>query len=155
MPVVVKLRAIIDAMEMQSDTMSHYLNKKTGEVILISEEEMEAAESDEPIEEFPEWQRENIKTACEIIETDDYIPLPSQFDIHEYEIMERFCLLVKDKESSDILYDSIKGRGAFRRFKDKIFQYGIEQDWYQYRNTAYRKIARQWCEDNGVEFRVD
>ena len=42
-----------------------------------------------------------------------------------------------------------------RRFKDKILEYDIEQDWYQYKDDAYREIAKRWCETNGVDFIED
>ena len=149
---MIKLSDIFDAMQMQSETMFFYLNKKTGEVVSISEEEMDAAEDDELSEDAPEWQEEGIKTARDILDTDDYIALPSQFDINEYEMMERFCLSVKDQRVADSLFSAIKGRGAFQRFKEKIHEHGLEQDWYQYRYSSYIKIAKQWCCDNDVEF---
>ena len=151
----VKLSDIVDAMQMQSEEMFHYLNKKTGEIVLVSREEMDAAENDELADEASQWQEEGIQTAQDILETDDYIPLPSQFDIHEYDMMEKFCLSIKDQEISNDLYRCIKGNGAFRRFKDKISQYGIEQDWYQHRDAAYREMAKEWCEENKIEFIED
>lgn len=66
MPIHVKLSDIIDGMETQSDESSSYLNKKTGKIVLISFEEMSAAEDNEPIEDFPEWQQELVETAREI-----------------------------------------------------------------------------------------
>ena len=152
---IVNLSDIVDAMEMTSDMMPHYLNKKTGEISSISQEEMNAAENEEEPEDFPDWQQDSIKTAQNLLSTDDYISLPSQFDIHEYQIMEKFCLSMKEPKISDDLNGSIKGRGAFRRFKDKILEYGIEEDWYQYKDNAYREIAKEWCEENGVEFTED
>ena len=150
-----KLSDIIDAMQMQSETMSHYFNKKTGEIVPISEEEMDTVENDDLVEDDPEWQEEGIKTVREILDSDDYIALPSQFDSNEYEMMEKFCLLVKDQKIADDLYNAIKGRGAFRRFKDKVQEHEIEQDWYQYRDKSYKEIAKQWCEENAVEFMDD
>ena len=150
MAVTIKLSDIIDGMEMQSDMISSYLSKKTGRVIQVSKEEMDVAENEGPVEDSPDWQQDSIKTACEIIETGDYIPLPSKFDIHEYNIMEKFCLSINDEKISNILYDSIKSNKAFRRFKDKIRKYNIEENWYQYRHNAFRAIAKRWCEDNSV-----
>ena len=147
----VKIEDIIEAMEMETEMLSHYLNKKTGKIIPVSQEEMDAAENDEAPEDFPDWQQDSIKTVKAILSTDDFISLPSQFDIHEYDMMEKFSLSVKDKTISDVLYSIIKGKGAFRRFKDKILEYGIEQDWYQYRDNAYREAAREWCHAHGVE----
>ncbi|MHC2995299.1 MAG: hypothetical protein IBV53_07360 [Candidatus Atribacteria bacterium] len=53
---------------------------------------------------------------------------------------------------SDILYDSIKGRGAFRRFKNNIYKYNLEEDWYRFRDEAIKQITIEWCEDNGINY---
>jgi len=153
MSVRVKLDDIIEGLECQSDESHSYLDKRTGKVILISDEELFAAENDEPIEDFPDWQHDQIKIAKEILqETGDYIGLPSKFDIHEYSIMERFCLSIDDPEISDTLYSLIKGSGAFQRFKDAIHKYDIADDWYKYRDNRLKEIAIEWCEENGIEF---
>ena len=49
-----------------------------------------------------------------------YFCLPSQYDIHEYSIMERFVWSLPEGAIQDRLEDAIRGRGAFRRFKDGI-----------------------------------
>lgn len=132
----VKLNEIIDGLESQSDESSSFLNKKTDEVVLISDEELNAAEENEPIEDFPDWQQDHVRIAKEIIaETGDYISLPTKFDIDEYRVMERFCVSLENQEISDDLYGLISGSGAFRRFKDAIYRYGIE-----------------WCQENVIEF---
>ena len=88
----IKLNDIVDAMQIQSETMTHYLNKKTGKIVLISQEDADAAESDEIMEEFPEWQQEDIKLAREVWGSNHYIPLPTKFDIHEYDLIVNFNL---------------------------------------------------------------
>lgn len=151
MAIRVKLYDIIEGMEFQSDESTSYLNKSTGKVITISEEEFRAVRDEGPIENFPEWQHENIRTAKEMLGTDNYIPLPTRFDIHEYDIMEKFCLSVRDKEVSNTMYSSIKGSGAFKRFKRNIRRYNIEDDWYTYRDAAIKEIAIDWCNNNNIE----
>ena len=81
-----------------------------------------------------------------------YFCLPSQYDIHEYSIMERFVWSLPEGAIQDRLEDAIRGRGAFRRFKDGIYRLGVEQDWYDFRDKAYREIAVEWCEDHGFQF---
>ena len=153
MAIRVKLNDIIEGLEFQSDERHSFLDKRTGEVVSISDEEMQAAEDDEPIEDFPDWQQDLVRIAKEIVdETRDYIDLPTKFDIDEYRIMEKFCLSLNDSEMSDTLYSSIKGSGAFRRFKDAINEYDIADDWYKYRNDALKEIAIEWCQDNDIEF---
>jgi len=63
----VKLSDIIDASEIMTDESSSYLNMKTGEVVMITDEEMRAAGEDEPLEEYPEWQCELIETAKKVL----------------------------------------------------------------------------------------
>jgi hypothetical protein len=153
MAIRVKLDDIIEGLELQSDERYAFLDKRTGEVVSISDEEMQAAEDDEPIEDFPDWQQDLVRIAKEIVdETGDYIDLPTKFDIDEYSIMEKFCLSLDDSEMSDDLYGAIKGSGAFRRFKDAINEYDIADDWYKYRNDALKEIAIEWCQDNDIEF---
>lgn len=149
----VKLDDIIEGLESQSSEASSFLDKKTGQVVLITDEEMYAAEDDEPIEDFPEWQRDQVRIAKQILTNiTDYIGLPSKFDIHEYSIMEKFYLSLNDDEMSDTLYSLIKGSGAFGRFKNAIHEYDIADDWYKYRNDALKEIAIEWCQENDIEF---
>lgn len=152
MAVTVKLKDIIEGLEFQSDEGSSYLNTTTGEVVDTTDYELRAAEDETPHEHLPEWQIEALRVAKSILETDDYLPLPTKFDIHEYSIMERFCRSKEDDEMRDDLCDAIRGRGAFRRFKDSIHEHGIADDWYKYRDEALREIAIEWCEENGIPY---
>lgn len=148
----VKLDLIVQEMDFQFDETRTFFNKKSNEIITISDEEFRVAENDELIENFPDWQQENIKIAEEILYGDSWISLPSKFEIHEYDIMERFCLSLKNQELSDIMYYSIKGNGAFQRFKNNIQKYDIEQNWYKYRGESLKKIAIEWCERNDISY---
>jgi len=153
MAIRVKLDDIIEGLESQSDESHSFLDKRTGKVVSISDEEMQAAEDDEPIEDYPDWQQGLVRIAKEIVEeTGDYIALPIKFDINEYRIMERFCLSLDDDEMSETFYNLIKGSGAFGRFKNAIHEYDIADDWYKYRNDALKEIAIEWCQEKGVEF---
>src|SRR5436853_971516 len=113
----VKLDGVVEALESAGDEHSFYLDKRTGEIVLITNEEMEAAEEDELISEYPEWQRESILKAREILKSEDFVALPDQFHIHEYKIMEDFCLEIEDRNVGQNLRRIIKGSGAFIRFQ--------------------------------------
>jgi len=114
---------------------------------------MQAAEDDEPLEELEGWERDLVAIAREILaETGQYISLPTKFDIDDYSIMERFCMSLDNQKISDILCDLISGSGAFRRFKDAVYKYGVEEEWYKYRDNAIKEIAIEWCRENNIEF---
>lgn len=153
MEICVKLSDIIDGLESQSDETSSFLDKKTGEVILMTDYAMRAAEENEPIEEVPDWERELVTIAREIIAgTGQYLQLPTKYDLDEYSIMESFCTSLENQKIGDILYDLISGSGAFRRFKDAVYKYGVENEWYAYRDNAIKDIAIEWCRQHDIEF---
>jgi hypothetical protein len=152
MTVQVKLQDILEGMDFQSDECTSFLNLTTGEVVSITDEELRAAEEDAPLEAFPEWQHDAIRLARDIVETEHYLPLPDRFEMHEYQIMERFCLAVDDADLRDDLCAAIRGRGAFRRFKDRIQTYGIAEAWYRYRDAALREMAIAWCEGHSIPY---
>lgn len=150
----VKLEDVIEQLEFANDLSKSYFNKKTGEIHFIPEEvEMHIDSEVFDENDLPGWEKEIVPVAKDILQNPgNYIIFPSQFDIHEYEIMERFCLSFDDEELREIMYSSIKGSGAFRRFKDNIYKYGISDDWFKYKEEAFREIAVEWCEDNGIEY---
>ena len=153
MAIIVKLDDIIDGLESQSDESSSFLDKKTGEVILMTDYAMRAAEENEPLEDVPDWERELVATAREILaETGQYLQLPTKYDLDEYSIMENFCMSLENKQIGDILYDLISGSGAFRRFKDAVYKYRVEDEWNTYRENAIKEIAIEWCRQNNIEF---
>ncbi|MEA2063455.1 MAG: UPF0158 family protein [Gemmatimonadota bacterium] len=152
MPAKVKLSDIVEEIAMQFDEAQSFLNKETGELYRIGDEELGAAEDEQSIEDFPEWQQENIKIAGEILETDKYISLPDKYEVNMYEIMERFCLSIKEDRLCERMCRAIRGSGAFRRFKDNIRRFDIEDDWYKFQDTALKEIAIEWCEENRIEF---
>ena len=80
-----------------------------------------------------------------------YIPLPGQYEINEYRIMEEFIYDLPEGRNQDTLERAIQGRGAFRRFKDRLFDLNLEQKWYDYRDRAYERIAKEWCEKYNID----
>lgn len=149
----VKLEDIIEGLEMQSEENRSYLNLKTGEISYVSREALLMAEDEEEYEHLPEWQQDEVRIAIDIIETiNDYVSLPSSFDINEYQIMEDFCFSLADDRKRNILLDSIRGKGAFRRFKDKASQIGISNQWYDYRDKRYKEIAIEFCENKNIDY---
>ena len=152
----VKLKDIVDGMDMQMDESRVFLNKETGEIITVSTKELsiaEDSEEDDDFSEYPDWQQDSIKEALDVVANgENYEELPDKFEINEYEIMEEFCESIGNERISDALYSAIRGRGAFRRFKDSVFRFGMEEDWYRFREETLRDIAVRWCEGNEIEY---
>ena len=151
----VHITDLIDGIELQMDDTRSYLNRETAEVVTVSHEELHAAETNAPLEQFPDWQHHMIHIAKDILESEKYLMLPSTYEMHEYHLMEQFCLSIADEELMETMYHAIKGRGAFRRFKDNIYRYDIADEWYAYRDNALKQMAMNWCARNGIAYSLD
>lgn len=153
MSTTVKLDNIIEGIELQTMDSLELVNIKIGKVISVFKRYLRDAEDDKPFEHLIDWQQEEMKLAYDVIENDDkYIALPSEFDIHEYSMIEDFCFSVESSKKKDVLLRVIRGKGAFRRFNDTIMEFDLEEDWCAYRDKCYRQVAAEFCEENGVGY---
>jgi len=107
------------------DWMS-YLNIHTGESELVSREESDN------------------------YDTEDYIQIPMQ-DTSGYKTMQEFIETIKDANIRELLWVAIDGRGAFGRFKDVIYNKGLSDQWYQFRDTKKQEQIIEWLNDNNIE----
>ena len=140
---VMKMSALMEAIEMASDLGTYYYDFDKQECIYLSEDSWDWDEEDKEIAELIE------------MEWDRFIRLPGKYEIHEYRIMEDFIEELDNQRLQTELYRAIQGRGAFRRFKDKIRYSGIEQQWYDYQNNSYQEFALRWCKGNNIRCEMD
>ena len=143
MNVIVPLQLIYEAIESADSEWKQYLDIENMEVVCLPESPF-----------MGEYDEEDQKLADMIEEgwCTRFFALPSQFDIHEYSIMEDFVWELPQGHVQDSLENAIRGKGAFRRFKDGIRRFGIEQQWYDFQEEAYRKLAIEWCEEHGFRY---
>jgi len=66
-------------------------------------------------------------------------------------MMEEFIESLPEGRKQNILIDAIRGRGAFRRFKDVVYELDLEQRWFNFRDDEYERISREWCEIHGIQ----
>ena len=140
----VPLHLIFDAIENANEVFDQYLDTKEMEVIMLPN-------SDTGIAEFEEGDEELFQQIAEDTEK-RYLPLPSQFDIHEYRVMEDYIRELDDNALANRLANAIRGKGAFRRFKNTLISCGKIQSWYDYRDQYYWQFARKWCRAHDIEF---
>lgn len=112
------------------------------------------AEAEEDLNRFIQWPVKKIRSSGKKIdETDDYVRLPNQYELHEKSIMEKFAYESGNKRVSEVLFDALRRRHPYRCFKDKINDLGISQIYYDYRNRTYINIAEEWCRNHHVPYR--
>src|SRR5229473_1737124 len=155
MPAAVCLSDIVDALEMQFDESSSFLDRDTGQVETVSQvllrEAEESGDDEEP--DLPTWQKQEWEIAKRIVSTDRFQKLPTKFEVHEWAIMQDFSRSVEsDRIRKDLLH-AIHGAGAFRNFKETVRRHAIDSSWYAFRTEALRQIALDWCEENQIAWK--
>jgi hypothetical protein len=152
MAAIISLRDVIEEMDLTTDEATAYINRKTGELITLTHEELALAEVPEEAEDAPQWQKDLLPKAQEVLGSEEFIPLPGKFEIHEWSIMERFAQSLTDAAVSDELDAAIHGPGAFRRFKDTVHRLGITDEWYRFRDAALEEIAIEFLEEHEIAY---
>ncbi len=73
-----------------------------------------------------------------------------------YRDMAEFVAAVHHRRASDLLDRAITGRGAFRRFKDTLFEFPeLRDQWFRYRNARSRRRGLGWLAEEGLISRAD
>ena len=137
---IVYLEDIAEAFDDCMDGWIQFLNTQTAEIISVSEDPYMSCEEDKEL-----WE--------EIEESDDYVRLPDQYELHEKWIMEHFSYEIGNERVSEMLSNALRKRHPYRAFKDKINELGISQLYYDYRSQAYLDKAEEWCKENSVTYR--
>ena len=135
----IRLEQVLDAIETADDAFTYFYDTQTGETVFLADPVI-TGEANEELE--------------DLIESfgDRFLRFPTKYDIHEYSIMASFVDALPPGSTREELIHAIRGRGAFRRFKNGIYYHRIEQQWYNYREQTYREIAIRWCRDKDIEF---
>ncbi|MDO5291571.1 MAG: UPF0158 family protein [bacterium] len=134
----IRITDVIEALQSDASEFAYFYNTKTGEIIVYCDGMINGTKN-------PEVEKE---LECNY---EKYIKLPGRHEFNEYRRMKEFIEILPDDKIKKRLFDAVQGRGAFQRFKDQIYGLGIEQNWYQYREDEYERIAREWCEEKGFE----
>lgn len=84
-------------------------------------------------------------------EEDGWTFIPPVESHDGYRDMEDFVAAVPDPRASELLGRAIVGRGAFRRFKDTLFDLPeLREQWFRFRDARARRRALDWLEVEGL-----
>jgi hypothetical protein len=150
----IPLSKLIEALEFDSDEEVTRVDTHEGVVVRISSEVLSAVEEDdtETLEGLPDWQRGEIEVARAIADdaSGRFVDAPDKFEFHEYRHMERFIGTVQNVDAAEQLWRAIKGKGAFRFFKDTAARFDLLDRWYRYRDDAMKQFVIEWAEAKNI-----
>jgi hypothetical protein len=171
----VDLADLADAFDEASWEVSAYLDLDTGEVVRVTTEvhqELEAIEAellqdslDEEVRQaaftaalarrrLPSWMREALREADRVeggLGT-RFIRVPEADAREGYRDMEAFIATVTNPRLQEHLWAAIRGRGAFRRFKDLLAGYPDERErWFAFKDGRVRQRMLAWLASEGIK----
>jgi hypothetical protein len=132
-----------------------YLDTRTGAVHSVPLSVLRAAEEEE--EEnggLGGLEEEIMKQAIVILEDTEgrYERIEPWESSEEYDLMESFALATTTPALQDQLLIAIRGRGAFRRFKDVLEGWPKAREaWFSYRDYSHRDEIRAWLNTLGID----
>jgi hypothetical protein len=127
----VDLGDLANALEDHSFDHSWWLDPDTGEIVLWSDYSREQGE--------PEPEGRGL------------IPIEPILSHEGYRDMEDFIALVRDLRARELLERAIEGRGAFRRFKDTLFEFPeLRAAWFRFHDARMERRALEWLADEGM-----
>jgi Uncharacterised protein family (UPF0158)/Nucleotidyltransferase domain len=127
----IDLGELAEALEDHSSEHSWWLDRSTGEIVLWSDWNEEQGEEDP--------------------EARGLIPIDAILSGEGYADIQDFVARVRDPRARDLLERAIHGRGAFRRFKDTLFEFPeLRQAWFAFHDARMTRRALDWLVDEGL-----
>jgi len=169
----VDLNELEIALNWRSPESSYHLDLETGRVVMVGDEtrrtledlieEMYDAEGNQLIsleellqqrEDIQDWFKEVLLEADQVDREYGrrYISIEPDDPYQDYNDMDWFIATVDDARLQDRLWRAIRGRGAFRRFKDLIARYpDVQAQWYAYTDAQAKERLLHWLEAHDIE----
>lgn len=152
---------------------SYYLDLETGNIVAVTDEDRrqleriyEEVEMDETSDvevditpvldklSLPEWQKGALREADQVEKGFGvrYISIPRADSSEAYRDMEEFVDTVRNERSKDRLWNAISRNRPFRRFKDVLAGYALEEErWFRFKENLVRERMLEWLKEEGIE----
>lgn len=152
-PSSVSLKRIVEELDCRPSESTAYLDLETGECMWLYDSILGAVEDGTEPDLEHDCEPEDLQRAAVVLANPArFRELPSQHDIDEWNIMVRFIESLDDSHAAGHLARAIRGTGAFRRFKDEVIRFGVQKQWFAFKENALAESAVDWLQDNSVEF---
>ena len=136
----IKLRDLAKAMA-KSDVHQGYVDIKLGKVIIMQDDMAEADTLDHIFDIEDDWQH--------------YIPLPNVIDNEAHAIMLGFIEKQARADIKDRLLAALNSTGAAIKSQQQVRHLLLKSAWENYQQEYFMAAARDWCEENDLEYEED
>lgn len=95
---------------------------------------------------------EEVIDKIEKDEEERYYYLPNSYVFHDSELIEEYIDGIEDENIKDELEEEFYGKGKYRRFKETLKKYKIENGYYNFRKRYLKNMAIEWCQKNNIKY---
>ena len=135
-PITIHADELIMALENHSYEMQFYLDRRTGDVFPLFEDNEESDEDRERIEAEPAR----------------FVFIDAISSSVAWEVMETFVLSLRPGRPRRWLEGALRARHPFRSFKDALAaDPELLEAWYSFHNREWTNLAAQWLEEHQIE----
>ncbi|HFU3725978.1 TPA: UPF0158 family protein [Streptococcus suis] len=134
----VSFQDVVDSLQMISQGDRYYYDSHIDELVYLS------------VGEFRIESRDGLEEELEEDVAGRFVGLPTYYDFNPYTFMELYISDLTDGDLSGRLSRAIRGRGAFRRFKNELERCDHLEDWYVFEAQCYKELVLDWCQENEI-----
>lgn len=129
------------ALTANPDQWSHYLDRRTGEVLMVPVDRLDDEDA------WPSGDEIDVG-----LDAGHLVPIEPLGSLVEYGWMAEFAASVSNGRLRDRLEGALAGRGAFRRLKAALLDDLAERDrWFVFRDARLRTAALEWLAEQAIE----
>lgn len=121
----------------QSDMHQGYIDIESGRVILMQDDLGEEEALNHVFEIEDDWEH--------------YIPLPNAVDSEEHNLMETFAAAQRE-DVKERLQEILQKSGAQIKFRQQIKHLLLKPAWEKFQQEYFLNVARDYCEENDLEY---
>ena len=123
----------------QSDVRQGYVDIRDGKVVMMADDLAERDAMHYALAMEEDWEH--------------YIPIPNVMDGDEAAMMRAFAESRPREDVKERLLTALQGAGAVTRFRHQVRHLLLKPAWEAFKQDYLMQAARDWCEENDVEYR--
>lgn len=123
----------------QSDVRQGYVDIRAGKVVMMADDMAEEEAMHHAFAMEEDWEH--------------YIPIPNIMDEDETAMMHAFAESRPREDVKERLREALQGTGAVTRFHHQVRHLLLKPAWEAFKQDYLLQVARDWCEENDVEYR--
>lgn len=123
----------------QSDVRQGYVDIRAGKVVMMADDLAERDAMHYALAMEEDWEH--------------YIPIPNVMDGDEAAMMRAFVESRPREDVKERLLTALQGAGAVTRFRHQVRHLLLKPAWEAFKQDYLMQVARDWCEENDVEYR--